>query len=455
MRVAPALLLLLAACPAPVKPPPAPSWMPGVVYQTARGPTERGYLDRKGLIHAHSYFSHDACDGQPVIDGGYNEPCYEDFRRGLCQTKHDFVFLTDHPSLFTDNEYPDTLLYRADHGDQLVDHGAGPTANWLACPGADAPLIMAGTESSTMMPVGLERHVADRGTTYNADTSYALELVRDAGAVDLVAHTEKWSPEILGALPLDGFEMYNLHANTFKNGAVVLDYMVKVDAKQFDGLPNPDTFLASYDLEDPAYLETWGTVMARGFKRVTTMGTDCHRNSLPQITQDGESIDSYRRMMMAFSNHLLVKAKPDGSWDDQSLKDALRARRLYGIFDCFGTPQGFDFFVTEGATVKEIGDEVSLANGPVFSIKAPTLRELPSDVDAPTITVKLYKAREVGWDELASSSTDVSFTPTVPGAYRAEVRILPRHLKKWIGNYSGWLKAERPWVYTNVITVVP
>ncbi len=455
----PAVTLALAVlgCPTPkVEPPPKPTWVPGTTYRTPREPNARGLLDRKGLIHAHSYYSHDACDSRPITDAGtYDAVCYDDFRRGLCQTKHDFVFLTDHRGTFADNEFPDVLLYDAARSDRLVEHGAGPTANWLACPEAEPALVMAGCETTPMMPVGLERHATGRGDTYGSDTTNALLEARAAGAVTLVAHTEGWTVDKLATLPLDGFEMYNLHANTFKNAGVVLDYMMKVDAQQFDGLPEPDAFLASYTLEDQYYLETWGSVLARGVKRVTTMGTDCHRNSLPQKAQDGERIDSYRRMMLAFSNHLLVRPKADGTWDDRDLKDALRGGRLYGVFDSFGDAQGFDYFATEGAATKEMGDEASVAAGATLVVKAPTPRDLPADVEAPTLTVKLFKAKSGGWDEVASGPGDLSFTPTAPGAYRAEVRLVPRHMRRWIGKRLDWLRAERPWVYSNPIYVVP
>jgi len=41
----------------------------------------------------------------------------------------------------------------------------------------------------------------------------------------------------------------------------------------------------------------------------------------------------------------------------------------------------------------------------------------------------------------------------LPGAYRAEVRIIPKHLRPWAGRRVDLLKAERPWVYSNVIYV--
>ncbi|MBM4776671.1 MAG: hypothetical protein GQE15_03120, partial [Archangiaceae bacterium] len=133
-----ALVLLAAGCSSPMKMEPPPKWSPGLVYRTERAVNARGFLDRKGLVHAHSIYSHDACDGKPHDDAGvYNQDCLADFRRDICTAKHDFVFLSDHGDSFRDNPFPDVLLYRPALGDSLVAHGSGPTANQLACPGTD------------------------------------------------------------------------------------------------------------------------------------------------------------------------------------------------------------------------------------------------------------------------------------------------------------------------------
>lgn len=454
------LVFVFACSTGPKSEPPPAKWSPGLVYRTERGPTARGFLDRKGLVHAHSIYSHDACDGQPKNDAGvYDQACLADFRRDVCAAKHDFVFLTDHGDSFIENEFPDTLLFRPAEGDALVTHGDGPTANRLACPNADPVLVMAGTETGTM-PVGLERHAAprsQRGNVYGGAAPSNIEAARDAGAVALVAHTEDWSPEQLGSLPLEGFEMYNLHANTLRNAGIAAELVLgKVDMGDFDGLPHPDAFFTAFTLDDPRYFATWGTVLARGHRRVTTMGTDCHRNTFRQKLQDGERIDSYRRMMVMFSNHLLVKPAADGSFDDRSLKEALRARRLYGVFDFLGQPQGFDFFAAEGPVTKELGDTASLARGAVLEVRTPSVRDLDAEVQAPVITTRLYKAKEGGWDEVASTSEPVlRFSPTTPGAYRAEVRIVPNHLRPFIGKRPDFLRAERPWVMSNAIWVEP
>jgi len=258
-------------------------------------------------------------------------------------------------------------------------------------------------------------------------------------------------------MPLDGFEMYNLHRSSLQNIGIAAELVFgKVEMGDFDGLPHPDAFFTAFTLDDPTYFATWGTVLARGVKRVTTMGTDCHRNTFRQKLQDGERIDSYRRMMSMFSNHLLVRPNADGSFDDRSLKEALRARRLYGTFEFLGTPVGFDFFAAEGAVTKEIGETTQISAGTVLEVKKPRVRDLDPSAPAPTITTKLWVAKEGGWDEVASTTEPtLRFTPTTPGVYRAEVRIVPTHLRPFIGKRNDFIRNERPWVMSNAIWVAP
>lgn len=454
-----ALAALAVACGKPmVEPPPAP-WTPGVHYPSPAGLNARGFLDRRGLIHAHSIHSHDACDNAPKLpDGGFDPVCLEDFRRDLCTVGHDFVFLTDHPTHYAEVDYPDTMLLDPAKGDTAVVRDGRPLANWLRCAtdGGARPLIIPGVEGD-LMPVGLERHPNPRQATYGTLTAPAVEELHDAGALVLIAHPENWTAEQLLGLPLDGFEMYNLHRNSFSNAAPLADLLLtKVEAGDFEGLPHPDALFTLYDLEEPKYLDIWGTVLSRGARLVTTMGTDCHRNTFPQKLADGERTDSYRRMMGAFSNHLLVAPGPSGGFDDLALKAALKAGRLYGTFDFLGIPQGFDFFATEGDATREMGAAVSLARGVTLTVRMPTVTRVDPAAPAAVLVGKLLRAKEHGWDEVLSlTEGEQSFTATQPGAYRFEVRMTPAHLRPFIGRRTDFIRKERPWVYSNAIYVVP
>src|SRR6185312_4554015 len=104
--VTPALLLLTMCA----KPKSATPWVPGVSYTTQEQPVYRGLLDRRGLIHAHNFASHDACadDGASANQGASsNQNCFDEFRNDICAAQHDFVFLSDHGNAeFNTTEYP-------------------------------------------------------------------------------------------------------------------------------------------------------------------------------------------------------------------------------------------------------------------------------------------------------------------------------------------------------------
>lgn len=432
-----ALGTLAVACEDPPAPPPTPRWAPGLVYPSEPGRV-RGFLDVRGLIHAHSVYSHDACDEKPVDENGVRDAvCFDDFRRGLCQAKHDFVFLTDHRDSFNATELPEALLYRAERGDVLVERDGGATANLAACPDGTSALIMAGNEGE-MMPVGLERHAAAtpeaRDAIYGARTPEAAAAMHDNGAVVLLSHPEDYSVDDLKSFPVDGFENYNLHANTLLGAGTALSLLLRV--QQGDtGVPHPDLFVLSIWSEDPVYLNRWGNVLASGKRVVSTMGTDCHRNTFTALLADGERVDSYRRMMIAFSNHLRVRPAADGSVDDRALKEALAAGRNYGAFEMLGYPVGFDVVAEADGAFFEMGETVPL--GARLRVARPRVKNLDPSREPPRITVRVLRATESteGFVEVASSSDEVLEVPLEQaGAWRAEVRMLPLHLREDLGD---------------------
>ena len=433
-------------------------WQPSRVLLNVTEPIRRGLIDARGIIHAHSAYSHDACDGKGFDDdGNINEPCIDDFRDDLCKVGHDFVMITDHSSHFREHPFPEVLLYRAAKGDKLVERAGQPVANRVACKNGRWPLLLAGGETSASMPVGLEGHVpgddAARASAYGDKTVEAYAKLKAQGAVVLIAHTEDWQIDDLVDMPLDGFEMYNLHANMVARMADALKLMTVALSKEPDVAPHPDLSLLPLIWEDERYLSRWGSVLAKGVKRVTTMGTDCHRNTLNYKIADGERVDSYRRMMLWFSNHLLVTPKADGSVDDRSLKDALRAGRLYGAFEVLGYPEGFDYAAVSEGKVAEMGDTVSLAKGVELRVRMPSVAYLDPSVDAPVLRARVLKAVAGGWEEVAASGVDLAVDVTQTGAYRAEVRMVPKHLLGWLGSQVQVAEQEMVWIYSNAIYV--
>lgn len=433
-------------------------WAPGVVKPSVGAAAPRGFVDLRGLIHAHSVYSHDACDNAPrdPQTDAINAPCLDDFRAGICHVGHDFVMLSDHDESFGRSEYPDVLLYMADRGDALITRGGLPVANRAACPDGRKVLLLGGTESATMA-VGLEHHVpgtvAERQATYNEVSAAAIDQFHAAGGVSLLQHTEDWTVEQITTLPVDGFEMYNVHRNLMKNGAGLVIQLLNQLNGNPEAVPQSDLIFLPLFQEDPVYQATWAAVLATGAKKVTTVGSDCHRNSLQTLMPDGERIDSYRRMMQWFSNHLLVKAPAGGAVDDLALKEALKAGRLYGAFEVMGYPLGFDYHAEEGAETREMGDTVSVAKGAKLVVKRPHVDDLDPTMEAPKLVCRILQAGAAGWTVVSEGEGDLAFTPTAPGAYRAEVRITPKHLRGYLASYADQADREFPWVYGNAIYV--
>jgi hypothetical protein len=452
--LAPVALLCAACGEAPAEP--AGGWQPGVVHPAPEPPGGRGLLDRRGLIHAHSAYSWDACDQKPRDESGaIRAECVADFRRGLCAAAHDFVFLTDHEGSFVDGEFPDVLGYQPDLGDELVMRGESPVASWLACPNGRRSLVLAGAETGQMMPVGLERHAGstpeERKAAYgNRDPKVMLGL-KQAGAVYLAAHTEKWEAEELATLPLDGFEMYNLHANALSGAGGAISLLARLNAPE--ELPHPDLSLLPIINEDPIYLRIWGSVLARGARRVTTIGTDCHQNLLRDELADKERIDSYRRQMIGMSNHLLVQPSVDGSFGDLELKAALAAGRLYGAFELLGYPAGFDYRAETDPGVIEMGSAVPLAVGVELLVDLPSVVDLDPDAAAPVLTARILRAREGGFDLVTEGESNLRHRVNEPGAYRAEIRMRPRHLARWLSSFADLGERDFVWIYSNAIYV--
>lgn len=454
-----AIVATCSACPPSLAPPPVTtSWRPGLVFP-AQGPVARGLVDVRGLVHAHSVYSHDACDGEPVLpDGSVDGECFDDFRRGLCQSGHDFVFLTDHGDRFTETAYPEALLYRADRGDVLVEREGRPVANRITCDDGHAALIMAGSENA-LMPVGLEAHVDDdldvRRAIYGSRDAADAARLREAGAIILLAHPEEFTVDELRALPVDGFEMYNLHRNTVLGAGYALEILVRANDGE-PGMPHPDLLVLGIMSEDPEYLERWGRVLAGGKRLVTTLGTDCHRNTFKTIMADGERGDSYRRMMQSFSNHLLVRPGDDGL-DDADLKEALRKGRLFGVFELLGYPEGFDVVAIRDGATFEPGDTVPV--GATITVTTPKVRGLDPAAEAPRLVTRVLRATDApeGFVEVGrSEGASLEVTADVAGAYRVEVRMMPWHLRAHLGFDDGRLLDDADvtgtdyvWIYVN------
>lgn len=419
--------------------------MPSVPYvgehaeETTISPSGRAW--KRGIIHLHSPFSHDACDGNGMPDGGINEECLQDQRDGLCATRMDYAFMTDHPDYASYQAYDEMLLPREE--DELLVDG-----KLMTCPDGHVVTLMPGIEDE-LMPAGLERQVSldpdENGRIYNGTDQEAFDEDIAAGALVLQAHTEGKDLDTLlarQAMGLTGTEMFNLHAMVDPNkreedlGLDPLGYLDQL-GPFLSGTTHaePDlAFLAFYQQQDIS-IERWDALNAVG-PMVGTAGTDAHENSIPALMSDGERGDSYRRMMIWFSNIALV----DGS-DPQDYQDAVAAGRLFIAFEILGEPGAWD--VHYGGL--EFGGTAPLGDDLV--VTCPTLSPTSPQMDTPPeITVAIYK------DGAIWQSDCGTFTPDEPGVYRAVATITPHHLSAFLDDQQALIK-PMPWLYSNAIRV--
>ncbi len=414
----------------------------------------RGMTQARSLIHMHTIHSHDACDGQPRLEDGLpNALCDADWREGVCATRQDIVFTTDHEELAAFEDFETLLL--VGQGDQIIEEDGEPVASLLRCPDGHQVMLMPGGEFG-VMPVGMRRHLPgdaqERDRLYAEVTPERVASFKELDAVVLQAHTESRGVDELRRLGLDGFEIYNLHANIDPDireeflGLEAFGFTEALAPFLVRGGPTSDLVILGFLSESGPALRAFDTLLAEGQHLVGTGGTDAHRNALPFKLPDGERADSFRRMARFFSNHLMLR----GDRAPATARTALREGRSFVVFEVLGSPVGMDFRAEAAGDITEMGDRVSLAASPTLILARPGVFGL--DV-APPMSLRILRATADGAVEVAAGDDELSFTPTVPGAYRAEIRMRPEHLRAALGDLADALIKDTIWIYANPIYV--
>lgn len=438
----------------------------------------RGHVTRRGTIHLHTGYSHDACDGRvwlkntdpSVADGDDNisiipgtthlrvndlfHACNDDVRASVCSVQQDFLFVTDHNGNFPSFEYPEVLLYRPSEGDELIVHEENPTANRMTCPDGREVMLAAGVDTH-LLAFGLEHHVREdmdeRRSVYGSKTVEAVEELREAGALVVSGYSDEWDADLLFSLPFDGFEIYNPATNLRRNMGAVLSMVSRILFEP-ERLPVAQLLLMPVFEENEENLWRWA-VLSQLRPIFNYLGTNAHQNVFNRDAGDGERLDSFRRMMAWFSNYVLL---PEGKsfYHDRDLKAAIGAGQHYGVFDYLGAAIGFDYHATVGGETYEMGTQLDLDPEVTLHVAIPRVYgTLPNEVEAPVLSGRILRADDREWVEVATGSEDFSFTVTEPGVYRAEIRMVPRHLRPWMGNEGDQWMHDYIWIYANPIFV--
>jgi hypothetical protein len=466
LGIAVGLALLWAACEArpPAEAPPEPPWSPGMAVSTAQLDEVRGQRTYRGIIHAHSALSHDACDGhrRPEFT---DAQCLQSLRDGMCKTHQDFVFLSDHPANMRDHPFEDALMYSP--GDELVHAQGRAVANRLRCPEGHAVLVQAGFESTYLMPIALQGHITEnvdeRHALYGATDATSMQALLDGGGLLFLPHTESKNFEWYADLPFSGLEIYNLHANVDPKirseflGLDDLDFFSRLLAfttADPDG-PHPDlSFLAFFSPNEPA-LAAWDRMLLRR-RMAGIAGTDAHENVFVNKMRDGERGDSYRRMFSFFSNHIRVDNAPRGAIGIQALRESIVGLRHYVAFEALGIPAGFDFHVADArGVIAEMGAEVPMRAGLTLVVTPPRVfGRFQAGTEPPAIESVLYRLDGAGREEIARSPGEIRHAVGRAGVYRAEVWIVPHHLRGDLAGLAEALIRPYPWVYASPLFLV-
>lgn len=429
---------------------------------TADLPSVRGMRPYRGVIHVHTVHSWDACDERGYLndlgfqdyDNGYrNEECHMQLRKALCDVRLDFAFLTDHNRHLPYFEYPEVLLYEPELGDELVEKNGHPAYNRIACHDGIAPVQASIGIDVSLLGVGFERHIADtpeeRSELYAQSDQRLVDNVHARGGLGLAGYVPRWEEDVFFDVNFDGIEIYNPLYN-LRNRAAETFGLVGEMTRDPQSVPVPELGLYVLFEEEEFTFERWAK--RAQLKRTTSfLGSNAHRNVLPEPVWDGERIDSYRRNLHWFSNYALV---PEGEVADiDAFEAAIAAGRSYGAFDAIGTPKGFDVYATVGEAVYEMGDEIPDRQA-TLHVTNPTVAGLGPDDEPPEVWSVILRAEPDGsWEEVGRGEGDFTFELSRPGAYRVVVHILPLHLVPFLGNDPDRFLKEAPWIYGNLIYV--
>ena len=503
----------------------APDTGPGPEAGLPDAPSPSGLLEARGVIHLHSVYSHDGCDSKGLVNGVPDATCLKQLRDAICASKLDFAALTDHPAYMADYSMPEDLLYDASAGDQPVLLQGKPVANRITCASGHQTLISVGFEAAHMMPFMLQATPATQdlygGITDATDLTKVKQQVQGLkalGGVVGMVHSEEAdiSAATINAGGFEAMEWYNIHANfstLLDKDSISLDpqnipQLTTAIGKLMDlgdfmvSGPHPDLFyLVILDKMPQEGFDKWRTVQ-RSRPITGILGSDIHQNVSvdpsmcggvsqlaciaglalveaalgaklpaplktallsggPLLLSDGDRVDSWLRLLRWLENRVLV-----ASIDPQSLTDALRAGRSYGVLTIFGDPHLFSFTGTDqGGQALLMGDQASGAltlqvQVPVrpvaMGLGGVTFSSADGDkAELRTRLVRIDSAGSTTVQEELTRGAKIVKTVTSPGAYHVEIWIRPKHLTSALASEAALAAKEYLWVISNPIYLAP
>jgi hypothetical protein len=428
----------------------------------------RGLTILRTITHFHSPYSWDACDKNGLPNGVPDATCMADFREAACVNRLNYMFVTDHPNNMGDYEFDKLTLPGT--GDQILTGADGPYGNLLNCPNGAKPVLLVGFES-TLMALGMTKHLdpdpTTRKTLYNnTDLATANRLRTETGAIVAIPHTESKALSLITTVQANAIEIYNFHANIdpkirendlklppFEDIPGILTYLFD----PYHHLNADFAFMTFLDVE-PVYFTSWDTLLGSGMRVTGLGGTDSHENIFPQKVSDGERFDAHRRVARMFSNFVTTSQT-----DAQGVKNALSQGRSWVVFEGLGTPVGMDYYGIpfdnsgNAGTPVGSGEELDFENSATLKVKLPSLYSgSPSNGDKPKVTIVLKSIAADGTATVVAGATDsdLQYTTSTAGIFRAEVHITPNQLADVLTDFSANAANDYPWIIANPIYLV-
>ena len=265
-----------------------------------------GLLDLKGVIHCHSFLSHDSRGTVAQISAAATE------------VGAHFLVMTDH---ITPVSVPRGT--RGFVGDTLWIVGAE-----LRCPDSQGSIVA--------FPL---RHYVRPWPTLTE----IVDDVAQQGGVCVCAHPDRWPT--LDAPGFIGMEVVNLHA-----AAIRADKLGMLLTGLFLPVSHLLQFMSARPTENLQRYDT--TVQRHPFALIG--GNDAHAN-VRLFGPLGGTIGDYREVFRTLTTHVLAT-----TFDEAGIVAALRSGRSYVSFDLRRDATGFDFHIDGAAGVVPLGGTAKL-----------------------------------------------------------------------------------------------
>ena len=309
---------------------------------------------------------------------------------------------------------------------------------------------------------GIGATADERNGVYTGENiETAVSLRTNANAIVSIPHTESRSLDLLRSVKPDVIEIINIHASIdpkIRGQYLRQDYfegIIDMVVNWIDPYSEqePDLAFLAFLNFSPVYFEKWNTLLNEGMHIAPIAATDSHQNALTWTDRYDERLDSHRRLGRWLSNHYLLLGDDPGH-----VKSAVKYGRGWIVMEGLGTPVGMDFYAeTAGGGYTNPGESVTLVPGKTFlKVKLPWLHpDSPSSGDLPEIKILLRKIVSDGSEAIVARTTNEDLTWEVKdrGIYRAEVTILPQHLKGFLNYKKDDYMRETTWIITNNIFV--